>query len=186
MGSRSRRATEGDVEIVVPSRWDDDSIDDASEGYEASFRPERMNLERLEYRGWFPRLLHVSSSSFPLFARAKADPRSRLFSQMLYPLVVLAHYPATLFLDYNLIYMLALLAGTPSLPSTSLRLFHRSFDIPTLSISTAYWVALAVYATCTFLWAFVVCFWVDFVRGFLRPWGSVGRVPISQVYRGAA
>lgn len=49
--------------VVVPSSWDDDSIDGDHmlPLREASFRPERMAFEMLEWRSWFPRTVHVRS-----------------------------------------------------------------------------------------------------------------------------
>ncbi|ORY47191.1 hypothetical protein BCR35DRAFT_356218 [Leucosporidium creatinivorum] len=151
--------------VVVPSGWDDDSIDeDDVRAREASCRPERMNWEMLEYRNWFPKFVH-----------------------MFYPLFVLAHYPATLFLDYNVIYTLVQIALSPSLPSTSIRLATRGIvDIPTLRTSTAWWVAVGIYSACTFLWVIVIALWVDLYLAFIKPWVTGGRVPIGRVYRGAS
>ncbi|KAI5477314.1 zeaxanthin epoxidase [Pseudohyphozyma bogoriensis] len=111
----------------------------------------------------------------------------------IYPLLVFAHFPATLFLDYNHLYVLSQLALSPSLPSTStsssyfsgLASRSLSLSIPHLNASTAWWVALAVYGLCTFLWAFVVMFWVEFVRGYVRNWGTGKEVKVGRVYRGA-
>lgn len=98
-----------------------------------------------------------------------------------------AHYPATIFLDYNVIYTLVQIALSPSLPSTSLSLVSRAIvDVPTIRTSTAWWVAVGVYSACTFLWIVVVSVWFDLVVGFVKPWGTGGRVPIGKVYRGAS
>lgn len=133
---------------------------------------------------------------------------SLLASQMFYPLWVLcvgvlpfsppfsadplshphrAHYPATLFLDYNVIYTLVQIALSPSLPSTSIRLATRAIvDIPTLRTSTAWWVAVGIYSACTFFWVVIIGLWLDLYLAFIKPWGTGGRVPIGRVYRGAS
>lgn len=50
--------------VVVPSTLADDSDDDGGDdglpAREVTFRPERMTFDLLEYRGLFPKLLHVS------------------------------------------------------------------------------------------------------------------------------
>ncbi|KAK4048117.1 hypothetical protein OIV83_004987 [Microbotryomycetes sp. JL201] len=149
--------------VVMPSVWEDDAPDEDDVRRDPSFRQERMYFESIEYRNFFARIIHA-----------------------LYPFFVIAHIPATLFLDYNVIYTLAQLAIYPTLPSTSVLLRRDVVDVPTLQTSTAYYVALGVYAGCTFLWLVVVVIWLDIVRGFVKPWSGGGRVPIGQVYRSAA
>ncbi|KAK4055417.1 hypothetical protein OIO90_003255 [Microbotryomycetes sp. JL221] len=149
--------------VVLPSVWEDDGQDDDDIRRDPSFRPERMYYDSIEYRSVFARIVHA-----------------------LYPFFVIAHIPATLFLDFNVIYTLAQLAIYPTLPSTSVLLRRDIVNVPTLNSSTAYYVALGVYAGCTFLWLVVVVLWLDFIRCFVRPWSTAGRVPIGQVYRSAA
>ncbi|KAI5476118.1 hypothetical protein MNV49_000388 [Pseudohyphozyma bogoriensis] len=120
------------------------------------------------YPGWFPRFIHF-----------------------FYPLFVLIHIPATLFLDFNVLFMLAQIALSPALPgpstttTTTTRLLIRSIPIPTLTFSTAWWVAFGAYAACTLIWLLVVCLWLDFIVGYVKIWGK-GAVSLSRVYRGAA
>ncbi|KAM0790980.1 hypothetical protein ACM66B_004282 [Microbotryomycetes sp. NB124-2] len=149
--------------VVMPSVWEDDGPEDDDVRRDPSFRQERMHFEAIEYRNFFARIIHA-----------------------LYPFFVIAHIPATLFLDYNVIYTLAQLAIYPTLPSTSVLLRRDVVDVPTLQTSTAYYVALGVYAGCTLLWLVIVVLWLDIIRSFVRPWSGGGRVPIGQVYRSAA
>ncbi|BGP27237.1 proteophosphoglycan ppg4 [Rhodotorula toruloides] len=134
---------------------------------ETSCRPERMNWSMVEYGGWFPRLLH------------------RLF-----PFAIFAHVPMTLFLDYNLIYILAQLALYPSVPPTRNLSARTLIDVPTIQPSTGWWVALAVYSTCTFIWFFGVFVWRDLLCGFFARWRGIGTngkpVEIERIYKGAA
>lgn len=72
--------------VVIPSAWDDDSIDgDDVRAREASFRPERMDFQMLEYRSWFPKLVHVSmtGSHLSLLSLTPCPP------QLLWPLFIL-------------------------------------------------------------------------------------------------
>ncbi|BGP10959.1 hypothetical protein JCM10049v2_006853 [Rhodotorula toruloides] len=134
---------------------------------ETTCRPERMDWSMVEYGGWFPRLLHL-----------------------LYPFAIFAHVPVTLFLDYNLIYILAQLALYPSVPPTQNLSARALVDVPTIQPSTGWWVALAVYSTCTFIWFFGVFIWRDLLCGFFARWRGVGaggkNVEIERIYQGAA
>lgn len=97
------------------------------------------------------------------------------------------HYPATLFLDYNIIYTLVQIAIYPTFPSTSPNLVSRAtIDVPTLQASTAYWVAVGAYSLCTLIWFVVISLWFDLVVAYIKPWSIGGRVPIARVYRGAS
>lgn len=67
MSRRRSEATEKDLQevVVIPSAWDDDTDDeDEMKAREATFQPERMSFDRVEYRNWFPKLVHVSSDRF--------------------------------------------------------------------------------------------------------------------------
>ncbi|KAK4701407.1 hypothetical protein P7C70_g4828, partial [Phenoliferia sp. Uapishka_3] len=145
--------------------------DDVGEG--ASLRRGRVNLAMIDYAGWFPRLCHL-----------------------IFPLLVLAQYPATLFLDYNVIYTLIQLAISPTLPSKpppiNLSTFIPSFQsydaipVPTVRSTTVFWVAVGVYGLCTLLWVAVVCLWLEFWRGYLSLWEQGGQVRIGRVYSTSA
>ncbi|KAL8286614.1 hypothetical protein RQP46_004142 [Phenoliferia psychrophenolica] len=142
---------------------------EVEEEEEATLRMARLNFATIEYAGWFPRLVH-----------------------MIFPLFVIFHYPATLFLDYNVLYTLVQLALDPSLPTTSSNLNSSDFvprdtiAVPTLRTSTAFWVAVGLYALCTFLWGTVVCLWLDLGRGYLSLWERGGQVQIGRVYANSA
>ena len=148
--------------VVVPSHgWNSvESTPEIGNGaLGTTFRPERMHFEMVDY-GLFGRILHL-----------------------VYPAFIFAHYPATLFLDYNLIYILAQIAMSPSLPTTA-ALVARDVAVPTLHASTGWWVALAAYATCTLLWILAVCLYRDVGKGYIQLWGK-GHVDIGRVYAGA-
>lgn len=110
--------------------------------------------------------------------------------QLLYPFAIFAHVPMTLFLDYNLIYILAQLALYPAVPPTRNISARALVSVPTIQPSTGWWVALAVYSTCTFIWFFGVFIWMDLLCGFFARWRGVGaggkNVEIERIYKGAA
>lgn len=71
-GRRPSKAAEKDLQevVVIPSAWDDDTDDeDEMKAREATFQPERMSFERVEYRNWFAKLLHVSTELLLSFRR---------------------------------------------------------------------------------------------------------------------
>lgn len=83
--------------------------------------------------------------------------------------------------------MLAQLGAHPAFPSTSVGLVARALiSVPTIQSSTGWWVALGIYAGCTFLWFLGVSLLYEAYGGFMRPWAGSGRVPIGRVYRGSA
>ncbi|GAA6052932.1 hypothetical protein JCM3770_006740 [Rhodotorula araucariae] len=129
-------------------------------------RPERMDWSMCDFEGRFPRLVHL-----------------------LYPFVVFAHIPATLFLDYNLLYILCQLALFPAVPSpTSRNIAMRALvDVPNIRPSTGWWVAVAIYASCTAAWFFGICLWKELGRECYARWKRSNRnVEIEKVYAGAA
>ncbi|GAA5853224.1 hypothetical protein JCM8547_000247 [Rhodosporidiobolus lusitaniae] len=133
---------------------------------ETTCRPERMNWSMVDFEGWFPRLLHL-----------------------LYPICILAHVPFTLFLDYNLLYLLIQLALYPALPSSILtNLSTRALvGVPSIQASTGWYVALGIYAACTGIWFFFVFVWREIGRDFVGNWSAGGRpVAIEKIYSGAA
>ncbi|GAA5936908.1 hypothetical protein JCM10213_000136 [Rhodosporidiobolus nylandii] len=129
-------------------------------------RPERMNWKMVDFEGWFPRVVHL-----------------------FYPPLLLLPIVATLFLDYNLLYLLCQLALYPSLPSSETRnIATRALvDVPYIRASTGWWVAVGVYAACTAAWSGGVVLWKEVGREYYGRWGSGGKnVAIEKVYAGSA
>ncbi|GAA5995328.1 uncharacterized protein JCM10292_005105 [Rhodotorula paludigena] len=131
---------------------------------ETTCRPERMDWSMCDFQGWFPRFLHL-----------------------LYPFAIFAHVPVTVFLDYNVLYLLCQLALYPSLPATRNIASRALVGVPDIEASTGWWVAVGVYATCTALWFFVVFLWKELGRDYFAHWSRGGQaVEIEKVYAGAA
>ncbi|BGP51182.1 hypothetical protein JCM10450v2_007111 [Rhodotorula kratochvilovae] len=176
-GRKTRTRSEGKVakdqfEVVVLDPRETEPIDLATDGdwervrTETTCRPERMDWSMCDFEGGFPRLLHL-----------------------LYPFAIFAHIPATLFLDYNLVYLLCQLARYPAVPSpTSRNIAMRALvDVPDIRASTGWWVAVATYAACTAAWFFGVFLWKELGREFFVRWKRGDRsVEIEKVYAGAA
>ncbi|GAA6030763.1 hypothetical protein JCM8097_008864 [Rhodosporidiobolus ruineniae] len=162
-----------DIEVVVHSSTASEGETDGWDGMqgdwerirrETTCRPERMNWSMVDFEGWFPRLLHL-----------------------LYPFAIFAHIPATLFLDYNHLYLLVQLARYPSLPSPLLRnIATRALvDVPDVQASTGFWVAVGIYAACTAAW-FVHFLWVEIGRELVGKWGGGGnRTEIKKDLQGS-
>ncbi|GAA5849594.1 hypothetical protein JCM9279_007281 [Rhodotorula babjevae] len=132
---------------------------------ETMCRPERMDWSMCDFAGRFPRLLYL-----------------------FYPIIVFAHVPATLFLDFVLLYVLCQLARYPSVPSpTSRNIAARALvGVPDIEPSTGWWVAVAVYAASTAAWFFGVLLWKELGRDYYSRWKSGDRsVEIEKVYAGA-
>ncbi|GAA5914795.1 hypothetical protein JCM6882_007275 [Rhodosporidiobolus microsporus] len=162
----STTGSEDEKDASAAAGWDGLSGDWEKIRRETTCRPERMNWSMVAFEGRFPRLLHL-----------------------LYPFAIFAHIPMTLFLDYNLIYLLCQLALYPSLPSSALRnIATRALvDVPDIQASTGWWVAAGIYAACTAGWFFGVFLWQEIGRGLFGQWGGGGkRVEIEKVYSGAA
>ncbi|GAA5899948.1 uncharacterized protein JCM6883_006044 [Sporobolomyces salmoneus] len=111
------------------------------------------------------------------------------FLHLLYPFAMFAHIPATVFLDFCLLYILCQVALFPAFPAanSTLAIFIRRrasiVPVPNIAESTGWWVAVGVYAACTAVWLFGVCLWRECGRGYLRRWGGGGgRVQIEKVY----
>ncbi|GAA5954084.1 hypothetical protein JCM3765_005285 [Sporobolomyces pararoseus] len=135
---------------------------------EATCLAGRMNWTFVEFDSWFARFVHL-----------------------FYPFAIFAHIPATIFLDFCLLYILCQVALYPAFPAanSTLAIFARRAIIPVPSVaeSTGWWVAVGVYAACTALWLFGVCFWKECGRGYLKRWGGGGgKVQIEKVYVDAA
>ncbi|GAA6016143.1 hypothetical protein JCM11491_000681 [Sporobolomyces phaffii] len=135
---------------------------------EATCLSARMNWSFVEFNSWFARFIHL-----------------------FYPFAMFAHIPATVFLDFCLLYTLVQVALYPAFPAanSALGIFTRRAIIPVPSVaeSTGWWVAVGVYAACTAIWLFGVCFWNECGRGYLRRWGGGGgRVQIEKVYVNSA
>lgn len=93
----------------------------------------------------------------------------------------------TVFLDYNVLYLLCQLALYPSLPATRNIASRALVGVPDIEASTGWWVAVGVYATCTALWFFVVFLWKELGRDYFAHWSRGGQaVEIEKVYAGAA
>lgn len=154
---------------------------------ETTCRPERMDWSRCDFAGRFPRLLYVRAR----VSRGRFAARwlTSVVAQLLYPLAVFAHVPATLFLDFALIYVLCQLALYPSIPSpTSRNIAVRALvSVPSIEPSTGWWVAVAVYSACTAAWFFGVLLYKEIGRDYYKRWKSGDRsVAIEKVYGGAA
>ncbi|GAA6064006.1 hypothetical protein JCM10212_001401 [Sporobolomyces blumeae] len=135
---------------------------------EATCLAGRMNWSLIEFEGWFSRVVHL-----------------------LYPFVMFAHIPATIFLDYNLLYILVQVALYPAFPSAASMnavIGRRAVvPVPDLASSTGWWVAVGVYAACTAVWLFGICLVRECGRAYLRRWGGGGgRVQIEKVYDDSA
>ncbi|GAA5881799.1 hypothetical protein JCM16303_006459 [Sporobolomyces ruberrimus] len=135
---------------------------------EATCLAARMNWSFVEFDSWFARFIHL-----------------------FYPFAIFAHIPATIFLDFCLLYILVQVALFPAFPSanSTLAIFARRaiIPVPNVAESTGWWVAVGVYAACTAVWLFGVCLWRECGRGYLRRWGAGGgRVQIEKVYVDAA
>ncbi|GAA5824684.1 hypothetical protein JCM11251_005300 [Rhodosporidiobolus azoricus] len=160
-------ATGSEADEKVPPGWDgSDEGEWEKIRRETTCRPERMNWSMVAFQGWFPHLLHL-----------------------LYPFAIFSHVVATLFLDYNLIYLLCQLAIYPSLPSPSLRnIASRALvDVPDIEASTGWWVAVGFYSACTAVWFFGVFLWWELGHELFAKWAGGGkRVEIEKVYSGAA
>ncbi|GAA5942091.1 uncharacterized protein JCM15063_002001 [Sporobolomyces koalae] len=135
---------------------------------EATCLSARMNWTFVEFDSWFARFVHL-----------------------FYPFAMFAHIPATVFLDFNLLYLLCQVALYPALPAANsvLAIFSRRaiIPVPDVAESTGWWVAVGVYAACTAVWLFGVCLWKECGRGYLRRWGGGGgKVQIEKVYTDSA
>ncbi|GAA6018135.1 hypothetical protein JCM10207_006090 [Rhodosporidiobolus poonsookiae] len=176
--SLPRGKSVSEVEVVVHDSTTGSEGESASDAWDAlsgewerirretTCRPERMNWSLIDFEGWFPRLCHL-----------------------VYPFFVFAHVPMTLFLDYNLLYLLIQLALSPALPSAALQnLATRALvSMPDIEGSTGLWIAVGIYAACTAAWFFGVFLWRELGRGLFKQWGEGGKtVEIERVYAGAA
>lgn len=99
-----------------------------------------------------------------------------------------------LFLDYNLIYILSLVALSPILPSSLPQQYFPShiaithlaqlIQVPAVQSSTAYWIALASYILTSLIWLLGVCVWRN-IGVWRRLWEG-GNGEIEGIYRNAA
>ncbi|SCZ92036.1 BZ3500_MvSof-1268-A1-R1_Chr5-3g08295 [Microbotryum saponariae] len=145
--------------IVMPGSWENESIYAPEPQRELILHPMRIKMSALDYRNRLMRLVYL-----------------------FYSLLIVFPIPATLFLDYNVIYALVQIALSPSLPTASVLTRRDLVGVPTLRSSTPWWIATGLYAGCTMLWIFVVCIWLGFVRGYVRHWHR-GDVAITKVYQ---
>ncbi|SCV72835.1 BQ2448_4372 [Microbotryum intermedium] len=82
--------------VVMSSSWEDESLYAPERHRELTLHPGRINMRALDYRNRLVRLAHL-----------------------FYSLLVIFPIPATLFLDYNVIYALVQIASSPSVPTSS-------------------------------------------------------------------
>lgn len=88
--------------------------------------------KRIRYSGWIPRLHHS-----------------------LLLILVYAHVPATIFLDYNALYALIQVADNPDRASNS---------------SSAWWIATGIYTFCDLIWFVIIIVVWEFVVEYRRRW----------------
>ncbi|KAL8287305.1 hypothetical protein RQP46_003757 [Phenoliferia psychrophenolica] len=168
------RRNEAQIVQMMNEKWEEREEEEMLD--EEVLERRTMDLAQVRFVGWWPRLLHI-----------------------LFPFYVVFHYPATLFLDYNVLYIVTQIALFPSLPSTTASLNSSDFNffqtmerpsvvardalpIPTLHLASAYWIALGLYGLCTLLWGTVVSLWWEIGHGYLNLWGVGGQRRIKSVY----
>lgn len=96
------------------------------------------------------------------------------------------HIPITLFLDYNHLYIISQLALSPALPTL---LTPRALQVGKLDASTAWWIAIAIYALSTVIWLVGIVAVREFYGGYLKIWRfGLGKrqVDLKEVYSNTA
>ena len=96
------------------------------------------------------------------------------------------HIPITLFLDYNHLYIISQLALSPALPTL---LTPRALQVTKVDVSTAWWIAIAIYALSSIIWLVGIVVVRVFYRGYLKIWRfGLGKrqVDLRKVYSSTA
>ena len=117
---------------------------------------------------------------------SKFDPRAEGVGTRLLTLFRSLHIPVTLFLDYNHLYIISQLAISPTLPTL---LAPRALQVTKLDASTAWWIAIALYASSTVIWIIGIVVIREFWGGYLKIWRfGLGKrqVDLKTVYSSTA
>ncbi|TKY90962.1 hypothetical protein EX895_000960 [Sporisorium graminicola] len=167
VGQRQYEATrELDFYSAQPHHHDD--VVDQDDGYARKVLDDRARTPHLPQLGdMYAGAPKFPPSPYAQYRDLRLSSRVARVHHTILPLLTYAHIPATLFLDYNVLFSLTQIALHPDNAQTGIR--------------TAWWIALGIYAGCVLVWLVGVVVLYEGFWSFRRRW-TVSQPLVMPIY----